>query len=94
MEFKELRLLLEELGCTFESPEANYIKIRRDKHMVKTGYPRAHFEIAVGEVKRIRRSLHLDEVHGVDSAGFYALDTKVDEIVNGYRNLMKRLADL
>jgi hypothetical protein len=36
----------------------------------------------------------LDEVHGVDSAGFYALDSKVDEIVNGYRNLMKRLADL
>jgi death-on-curing family protein len=94
MDFKELRSLLEEFGCTFESPEANYIKIRRDRHMVKIGYPRANFEIAVNEIKRIRRALHLDEVHGVDSAGFYALDSKVDEIVNGYRNLMKRLADL
>lgn len=94
IQFKELRDLLEELGCEFEKPEANFIKIRHGSHMVKTGYPRANFEIAVNEVKRIRRSLHLDEVHGVDSAGFYALDSKVDEIVNNYRNLMKRLADL
>jgi death-on-curing protein len=94
MEFKELRAVLEEFGCTFEKPEANFIKIRRGSHMVKTGYPRANFEIPVNEIKRMRRKLHLDEVHGVDSAGFYALDSKVDEIVNGYRNLMKRLADL
>lgn len=94
MHFKELQSLLEELGCQFEKPEANFIKIRNGSHMVKTGYPRANFEIAVNEIKRIRRSLHLDEIHGVDSAGFYALDTKVDEIVNNYRNLMKRLADL
>lgn len=94
MDFKDLRSLLEELGCQFEKPEANFIKIRYGSHMVKTGYPRANFEIAVNEIKRIRRSLHLDEIHGVDSAGFYALDTKVDEIVNNYRNLMKRLADL
>jgi len=92
MEFKELRELLEELGCMFEKPEANFVKIRNGSHMVKTGYPRANFEVAVGEIKRIRRSLHLDEVHGVDSAGFYALDSKVDEIVNNYRNLMKRLS--
>ena len=35
-----------------------------------------------------------DEVHGIDSAGFYSLDEKVDRFVNVYRNLMKRLADL
>lgn len=94
MDFKDLRALLEELGCEFQNPEANFIKIRRGAHMVKTGYPRANFEVGVSEVKRVRRSLHLDEIHGVDSAGFYALETKVDEIVNNYRNLMKRLADL
>jgi death-on-curing protein len=94
MEFKELCEVLEQLGCVFEKPEANYIKIRRGSNMVKTGYPRAHFEIAVNEIKRIRKALCLDEVHGIDSAGFYALESKVDEIVNNYRNLMKRLADL
>lgn len=94
MQFKALKALLEELGCQFEKPDANFIKIRNGSYMVRTGYPRANFEIAVNEIKRIRRSLHLDEIHGVDSAGFYALDSKVDEIVNAYRNLMKRLADL
>lgn len=92
MEYKELKGVLEELGCEFEKPEANFVKIRNGSHMVKTGYPRANFEIAVNEIKRIRRSLCLDEIHGVDSAGFYALDSKVDEIVNEYRNLMKRLS--
>lgn len=94
MDFKELRELLEHLGCTFDKHDGNFIKIHRGRYMVKTGYPKANFEIAVNEIKRIRKQLHLDEIHGVDSAGFYSLDSKVDEIVNSYRNLMKRLADL
>jgi death-on-curing family protein len=94
MMFKELRDVLEELECTFEKPDANFIKIYRGIHMVKTGYPRANFDIAVSEIKRIRKALRLDEIHGVDSAGFYSLDSKVDEIVNNYRNLMKRLSEI
>jgi death-on-curing protein len=94
MDFRELRELLEHLNCTLDKSDGNFIKIRRGQYMVKTGYPKANFDIAVNEIKRIRRGLHLDEIHGVDSAGFYALDSKVDEIVNTYRNLMKRLADL
>lgn len=94
IEFRELRALLAEQDCTFNSPDNNYIKIYRGQWMVKTGYPKANFTVPVGEVKRIRRALHLDEIHGVDSAGFYNLDTTVDKFVNQYRNLMKRLADL
>lgn len=92
--FRDLRALLAEQGCTFTDPDKNYIKIYRDKWMVKTGYPKANFEVAVGEVKRIRRSLHLDELSGIDSAGFYKLEDTVEQFVNQYRNLMKRLADL
>ena len=92
--FYELRSLLEELGCEFEKPEGNFIKIRSGGHVVKTGYPKANFVVAVGEVKRIRRYLALDEQHGIDSAGFYSLEEKVDVFVNRHRNLMKRLADL
>jgi len=95
MEFKELRQTLEALGCTFDRPEKNFIKIRHGTHgNVKTGFPRANFEIAVSEIKRIRKGLRLDEVHGIDSTGFYSLEGKVDDFVNTYRNLMKRLADL
>ena len=94
IQFKELCAVLEELGCQFDRPEGNFIKIKRAGHVVKTGRPRADFQVQVGEVKRIRRALKLDEVHGIDSAGFYSLDEKVDKFVNVYRNLMKRLADL
>lgn len=94
IEFRELRELLSEQGCTFTNPDNNYVKIYHGQWMVKTGYPKSNFEVAVGEVKRIRRSLHLDEIHGVDSAGFYNLEDTVEGFVNQYRNLMKRLADL
>lgn len=94
MEFKDLREHLELLGCTFDKPDANFIKIHRGQWMVKTGYPRANFEIAVSEVKKVRRTLRLDEAQGIDSAVFYNLDETVDRFVNEYRNLMRRLADL
>lgn len=94
IEFKQLKGILEGMGCTFDDPDKNFIKIRRDKFVVRTGYPRANFEVPVGEVKKIRRLLKLDEVHGVDSAVFYDMDAAVDEFVNKYRNLMKWLADM
>jgi len=56
------------------------------------GYPKAKFTIDVGIIKDARRTLRLDEVHGVDSSAFYELDRRVDGFVNVYRNLMRRLA--
>lgn len=94
MEFKALRTHLEQLDCTFDKPDANFIKIHRGQWMVKTGYPRAAFEVAVNEVKRIRRALNLNEAQGIDSAVFYDLEDAVDRFVNEYRDLMRRLADL
>ena len=95
MDFKDLQEILESLGCTFEKPEKNFVKIRNpDGGTYRTGYPRASFVVGVGEIKKIRKGLRLDEIHGMDSTGFYSLDGKVDEFVNTYRNLMKRLADL
>ena len=94
MPFKDLRDQLEELGCTFDKHDRNFIKIHRGQWMIKTGYPRANFEVQVNEVKRIRKSLRLDEMHGIDSAAFYDLDATVDKFVNEYRDLMRRLADL
>ncbi|MGY3869062.1 type II toxin-antitoxin system death-on-curing family toxin [Aeromonas crassostreae] len=94
MHFKDLKEQLEAFGCTFDKPDSNYIKIHRKQWVVKTGYPKANFELGVAQVKKIRKSLRLDEVHGIDSAGFYDLEHTVDGFVNQYRNLMKRLADL
>lgn len=94
MMFSELRKLLGALGCTFSEPDGNYIKIKRDRWVYQTGYPKKNFQLDIPEVKRIRRALRLDEAHGVDSAGFYDLEGQVDRFVNEHRNLLKRLADL
>jgi len=93
MNFSDLRRILTELGCTFDKPDGNYIKIRCGSYSVVTGRPRHDFELDAKEIKRIRRGLRLDEAHGLDSAGFYNLDGQVDSFVNRYRHLMDRLAD-
>lgn len=94
MSFKEFKEQLEQFGCTFEKPDRNFIKIHRGQWMVQTGYPRASFDVQVNEVKRIRRTLRLNEAQGFDSAAFYNLEQTVDRFVNEYRDLMRRLADL
>lgn len=93
MEFSEMKSTLQALGCEFDSPSKNFIKIRRLRYSVKTGYPRQKFTLDAHEIKRIRRALQLDETHGFDSGGFYDLEGSVDEFVNRYRNVMRRLAD-
>lgn len=92
--FSDMRAVLEELGCTFGEHNKNYIKIKCGNYTTRTGYPRANFDVPVQEIKKIRKHLHLDELHGTDSAGFYDLRGQVDRFVNQHRNLMKRLADL
>jgi len=92
--FKVLRSILEDFGCVFEHPDKNYIKIRRGSRSVTIGYPRADWDVAVKEVKKIRRHLHLAELDGVDSSGFYDFHGRVDSFVNKYRTLLRRLADL
>ena len=92
LEFRDFRSLLEYMGCTFDAPDKNYIKVRRGGHSFGMGYPKAKFTVDVQIIKDARRTLMLDEVHGVDSAAFYDFEGSVDIFVNTYRNLMRRLA--
>lgn len=94
MKFSELRDHLTTLGCTFDKPEGNYIKIHRDQYSYKTGYPQHNFEVAVSEIKRIRKALLLDSHHGVSASGFYDLETRVTKFVEQHTELMTRLANL
>lgn len=94
MNFVDLKKTLKSLGCTFDKPDRNYIKIHRGPLSISTGYPRARFTVSIQEMKRIRQTLGLNEVKGFDSAAFYDLEQTVDRFVNEYRDLMRRLADL
>ncbi|WP_144589426.1 type II toxin-antitoxin system death-on-curing family toxin [Brevibacterium casei] len=96
--FLELKAQLEAQGCEFGAPDRNYIKVYREtkdgRLSVKTGYPKANFEVGIKEIKRIRKYLLLDELHGIDSSAFYDDDVEavVDRFVNTYRQVLDRLA--
>lgn len=94
MQFSELREHLTALGCTFDKPDGNFVKIHYSGHSVATGRPKADFEIAVNEIKRIRKQLQLDPSHGIDASGFYDVESRVSHFVEQHTELMKRLADL
>lgn len=98
MMFQELRAQLESQGCEFAAPDRNYIKVYRQtpegRFSARLGYPRANFSVGVHDVKRVRRQLRFDELHGIDSGAFYDDDVEavVDHFVNTYRQVLDRLA--
>jgi len=94
MRFTELKSTLEALGCTFDGPDKNYVKIHRGSASVSLGYPKQDYDVAVNEIKRVRKHLSLDAGHGVDARGFYDFESSVDRFVEKHTELMKRLADL
>lgn len=94
MKFSELRRQLEAQGCEFDKPDKNFIKVRRGALSFNTGYPRKNFYVSVTEIKKMRRTLKMDEASGVDSTAFYELEAAVDSFVNEYRQLLDRLAEV
>lgn len=94
MQFSELRVYLQALGCTFDKPDRNYIKIHCGTLSYASGYPHSDFEVGVGEIKKIRRALELDAPHGVNASGFYDLELRVTSFVSQHTDLMTRLASL
>ena len=51
-------------------------------------------EVGKDVLHYIRKELHLDEVHGVDSAVFYESMAEPDEIIQTYRTILRKLARL
>ena len=93
MTFRELKPLLEAEGCAFDSPQKNFIKIRRGPLSFRMGFPRHDFDVESGTIKKLRRTLQLTEADGTDSAAFYDMGGQVEGFVNRYRALMRRLAN-
>ncbi|WP_197464271.1 type II toxin-antitoxin system death-on-curing family toxin [Microbacterium sp. TNHR37B] len=49
-------------------------------------------EVGLGTIKQMRRELHLDDGHGVDSVIFYGDERTPDEFIVRYRSLLRALA--
>jgi death-on-curing family protein len=94
MTFPDMKRHLTSIGCTFDKPDRNYVKIHLGEHSYRLGYPREEFEVSAATIKEIRRTLHLDSAHGVTAREFYDLESNVDRFVEQHTNLMRRLADL
>ena len=46
-------------------------------------------------VKKIRRELELDPIHGIDAVDFYSKEPlRTDEFIVKYKNTLRRLASL
>lgn len=67
------------------------LKVER-KRIGAVGYRDEGTEVAMKDIKYVRRLCKLAEVHGVDSPAFYDDYAIVDGFVNKYRTLLRRLA--
>ena len=69
---------------------------RRDTIDLRTQVQYGGQGVEVGKdvLHYIRRELHLDEEHGVDSAVFYEAMAEPDEIIQTYRTILRKLARL
>ena len=109
MTFRKLRPILAGYGCE-TSVVSGRAKIVREMSAPKKGY-RRYFgqrvlrtqvfyadegrDVPADTVKKIRRDLHLDDEHGIDSHDFYSKKAhQVDDFIAKYRKTLVRLAKL
>lgn len=67
-------------------------EIQERKHILNIPWPGDNYEVSIDNIKKIRKSCHLEESDGVDSDSFYNYTTIVDTFVNKYRKVLKDLA--
>lgn len=104
--FRKLQKILLAYGCEIGNPGSGYIEItrRRDNTQRRRPFGRRHLsarihyrnkgeDVQIFQAKRVRKELHLDHKHGVDSTDFYAKgDDRVDDFIAKYRVILNRLA--
>lgn len=92
LSWRDLQSILRRYDCSFENREGNSIAIRRGALIVHAGARNDGDEVDSEGIAHIRRNLHLDEIHGIDSASFYYNAASVPTFINRYRTLLRKLA--
>jgi death-on-curing protein len=106
--YRELRRILNRFGYLLVRPKGNSIEIVRpveetqglfrrrtaivEKHIDTIGWSGEDREMAISDVKKVRRICRLREEDGIDSNAFYDETAVIDSFVNSYRTLLRRLA--
>lgn len=108
LKWRELKSILRRYGCTYQERSGNRLNISRrmtvrggllhrakvEELKYQATYPDDGREVPRGELHRVRRSLWLDEEHGVDSSAFYGEESNIDDFIAEYRKVLRRLAKL
>lgn len=108
MPFRKLRNTLTSYNCKFDSPAGNKVKITRvikekskfwlNLSRIRELHTQLHYidegqEVQVYSIKKIRKDLHLNDFHGVDSHAFYDKEPmKATDFIAHYRKTLDRLA--
>lgn len=58
----------------------------------KCAYPGGGKTVQIDEIKKIRRTLKLDEDNGIDTISFYGKQTVIDSLIRDHRKVLRRLA--
>jgi death-on-curing family protein len=104
--FRKLRQKLVDYGCELEFSSRGKVSItrsiterflrvitKRKLLHIQIPYHGEGNDVSTTTIKRIRRALQLDDVHGIDSRAFYGKDPIIiTEFINHYRNTLRRLA--
>jgi death-on-curing protein len=99
--YRVLRLLLKPFNFELANPAKSFIRvIHTDPVSGKVSnidsiyYPGENRDVEVAVMKRVRKRCKLTEEDGVDSDVFYYQNgSPVDEFINRYRLVLRRLAD-
>lgn len=106
--FRKLRNILTSYNCKFDSPAGSKVKItqvikeQRKSWLIRSRvrelHTQAHYsgegeDVPITSIQKIRKDLHLNDRHGVDSRAFYDKEPMMaTDFIARYRKTLSRLA--
>jgi hypothetical protein len=106
---RDLRRILNRFGFQLITPKGNMIDIckveqrrkflgfgaieEKRTRVTRTGYYSENGQVAVVDIRKLRRELNLDTEHGVDSQAFYWGTDDMTSLLAEYQDNIRRLAD-
>jgi len=105
--FRKLRNILTSYGCEFDFTSGSRVNItlsKKERYLLRSKIKilstQIHYsgdgrDVPMGAIQKIRKDLHLDDMHGVDSHAFYDKEPmQVSDFIARYRKTLGRLAKL
>ncbi|MFF4118351.1 type II toxin-antitoxin system death-on-curing family toxin [Streptomyces sp. NPDC001714] len=99
LKYRDLRKLIQEYGYDLQSPAKSFIRVVKlnsdgsTTNVDSIVFPGMARDVDIQVIKRVRERCRLREEDGVDTDAFYGGFHPIDEFINKYRLVLRRLAD-